>query len=399
MWDHRQEIELQQIVTSLRQDFHRHPELSGKEKRTRETIETFLRNIGVTVQTFVSQYGLCGVIEGDQPGPIIALRADMDALPIIEENNVPYQSLYKGSMHACGHDGHMAILMGTAVMLMKHRHQLKGTVKLIFQPAEEAAPLGGATAMMQEGVLEDVDAIFGLHLWPDIPYGTIGIKSGAFMAASDRFTINILGRGAHAAQPHKGIDSITMSADIIQGFNHIISRQIDPLEVATISIGAIHGGERYNVIAKEVMVEGTIRTLNETTRQEIPRRMAAVLEGITKSQGGDYVFDYQQGYPALRNWTEPTEIVIQAATKVIGKNNICTDIKPVLGAEDFANYLTKIPGAFFFLGCAKAGEDTPILHNSRFDIDENALLIGSKLLYQIVLEVMKSYKAIGGEAY
>lgn len=398
MWNHKQELELQQIVTTLRQDFHRYPELSGQEKRTRETIKKFLKNIGVKVHTFVSQYGLCGVIEGARPGPVIALRADMDALPIIEENNVPYRSLHTGIMHACGHDGHMAILMATAVMLMKHSSQLAGTVKLIFQPAEEAAPLGGAKAMIQEGILEDVDAIFGLHLWPEIPCSTIGIKSGAFMAASDRFRITILGRGAHAAQPHKGIDSITMSADIMQGFNHIISRQIDPLEVATISIGAIHGGERYNVIAKEVIMEGTIRTLNEAIRQEIPKRMIAVLEGITKSQGGDYVFDYHQGYPALMNWTEATEIVIQAANKLIGKNSVYTAIKPVLGAEDFANYLTKIPGAFFFLGCAKAGEDTPILHNSRFDIDESALLTGSKLLYQITLDGLESYKTAGGEA-
>ena len=397
MWNQEQDSELLKIISKLRQTFHTYPELSGQEKQTRETIRKFLQELGIETQTFNEQYGLCGLIKGEQSGPVIALRADMDALPITEENDVAYKSKHQGVMHACGHDGHMAILMGAAKMLMQNRHKLAGTVKLIFQPAEEASPLGGAKAMIEAGVLEGVDAIFGLHLWPEVPSGSLGIRTGGFMAASDRFKINVIGRSAHAAQPHKGIDAITMSADIIQGLNHIVSRQIDPVDVATISIGEISGGERYNVIAQEVVLGGTIRTLNEATRQEIPKRIEAVLKGIAKPQGGDYIFDYQQGYPALANCKKATEVVVQAGKKVIGENNVYAEIKPVLGAEDFANYLAEKSGAFFFLGCAKAGEPTPILHNSHFDIDENVLLIGSKLLYQVVFEGVEAYKIAGGE--
>ncbi len=292
---------------------------------------------------------------------------------------------------------HRRLKKSPAKMLMQNRSKLAGTIKLIFQPAEEASPLGGAKAMIEDGALEGVDAIFGLHLWPEVPSGTIGVKAGEFMAASDRIKIKIIGKSAHAAQPHNGIDAITMSADIIQGLNHIISRQIDPVEVATISIGSINGGERYNVIAKDVVLEGTIRTLSSKIREEIPRRIKAVLEGITKQQCGDYVFDYQQVYPALSNCKRATEVVVAAGHKVIGENNVHTEIKPVLGAEDFANYLAEKSGAFFFLGCAKAGEPTPILHNSRFDIDEKVLLIGSKMLYQVAVDGLEAYKAVGGD--
>ena len=392
MWKAEQDEKLQQTLSRLRQEFHRYPELSGQEKRTRETIKEFLQSLGIEVQTFDSQYGLCGLIKGEQPGPVIALRADMDALPITEQNDVPYKSQHQGIMHACGHDGHMAILMGAARMLMQDRSQLAGTIKLIFQPAEEASPQGGAKAMIEAGVLEDVDAIFGLHLWPEVPVGSIGIRPGGFMAASDRFTINVLGRSAHAAQPHKGIDAIMMSADIIQGFSHIISRQTDPVDIATISIGTIHGGERYNVIAQEVVLEGTIRTLNEQTRQILPEKMKAILDGLTRSQGGKYNFDYQQGYPALKNCKKATEMVVRAGQKVISSDKVYSDLKPVLGAEDFAHYLAKKSGAFFFLGCAKAGEPTPVLHNSCFDIDESALLLGCKLMYQIAVDGLELYK-------
>lgn len=397
MWNQTEDVDLQRMLSKLRQNFHRFPELSGQEKLTREAIKNFLEEQKIEVQTFTKHYGLCGIIKGEIAGPVIALRADMDALPITEENDVPYKSLHQGVMHACGHDGHMAILLGAAKMLMQNRSKLAGTIKLIFQPAEEASPLGGAKAMIEDGALEGVDAIFGLHLWPEVPSGTIGVKAGEFMAASDRIKIKIIGKSAHAAQPHNGIDAITMSADIIQGLNHIISRQIDPVEVATISIGSINGGERYNVIAKDVVLEGTIRTLSSKIREEIPRRIKAVLEGITKQQCGDYVFDYQQGYPALSNCKRATEVVVAAGHKVIGANNVHTEIKPVLGAEDFANYLAEKSGAFFFLGCAKAGEPTPILHNSRFDIDEKVLLIGSKMLYQVAVDGLEAYKAVGGD--
>jgi len=384
----------QQLLTMMktwRRDFHRFPELSNNEKRTSQVIANFLAKLGLEVRTYSNHYAVCGIMRGNRPGPVIALRADMDALPIQEENDVAYKSEHPGIMHACGHDAHMAILMGTAAMLSKIRSQMGGTVKLIFQPAEEAAPIGGANAMMQEGILDDAAAIFGLHVWPDLPTEHIGIRPGPFMAASDRFVIKINGRSAHAAHPHQGIDAITIAAEVIQGIGTIMSRQLNPLETATLSIGSIHGGERYNVIAKEVVLEGTIRTLGEEIRLEIPRRIENLLAGFTTAHNGSYTFEYYPSYPVLVNWEEPTQLIVDAGRNLLRETNVHLTIKPALGAEDFARYLTRIPGAFFWLGCSRNGESISALHNSKFDIDENALLVGAKLLYQTTVNALKHY--------
>lgn len=391
------EKNLGDLVTELRRDFHQHPELSGGEKRTAAVIADCLKSFGIAVKTFPTHSGVGGIIAGEKPGPTIALRADMDALPIREELDVPYKSVNPGIMHACGHDGHMAILLGAASMLVQNKNKLAGTVKLVFQPAEEAAPVGGARVMLQDGFLNDVGAIFGLHVWPDLPTGHIGIKSGPLMAASDRFTVKILGKGAHAAQPHQGVDAITIGAAVINSFSHIISRQKNPIDTATLSIGSIHGGERYNVIAKEVVMEGTVRTLDEATRHEIPEQMKKMLAGVTQAYGANYELDYQPGYPVLNNWSEPTQAVIRAAGKVAGAKAVHTDVKPELGAEDFSSYLTRIPGAFFWLGCSKEGQDSAPLHNSRFFLDEAALTIGAKVLYQIAVDALASCHDAGGD--
>lgn len=378
--------EFKDILVRIRRNFHQYPELSGQEKRTSAVIVEFLQKLSIPYETYTSHYGVGAIITGDQPGPTIALRADMDALPVQEECDLPYQSKFSGCMHACGHDAHMAILLGVAKILMENRAQLHGTVKLIFQPAEEAAPVGGARSIIKEGFLEDVSMIFGLHVWPNMETGQIGIKSGAMMAASDRFNIKILGKGAHAAQPHRGIDSITIGAEVINSFSHIISRQINPVETATLSIGKIQGGERYNVIAKEVEMEGTIRSLSESVRSEIPRHMEDVLKGISKSYGANYEFNYQLGYPVLKNTTEQTKLVIKAAESILGKENVHTEVKPELASEDFAFYLQEIPGAFFWLGC-KHGE-TGALHNSKFNLDENALPIGVEIMCKVVEQIL-----------
>lgn len=388
---------LEKLVTELRRDFHQHPELSGEEKRTSAVIADCLRQMGIAVETYETHYGVGGIIAGGKPGPTIALRADMDALPIQEELDVPYKSLNPGIMHACGHDAHMAMLLGAAAMLVQNRENLAGTVKLVFQPAEEAAPVGGAQFILREGFLDDVAAIFGLHVWPDFPTGHVGIKAGPLMAASDRFTVKILGKGAHAAQPHQGVDAITIGAAVINSFSHIISRQKNPVDTATLSIGSIHGGERYNVIAKELVMEGTIRTLDEATRREIPAQMKKMLSGIAQAYGANYEFDHQPGYPVLNNWREPTQTVIDAAHKVVGHEPVHTAMKPELGAEDFSTYLTRIPGAFFWLGCSKAGEPTAALHNSSFFLDEAALTVGAKLLYQIAVDALRGCPSAGGD--
>lgn len=392
MRDKSNTLQLAHQLMLWRRMFHSNPELSNEEKETSLAVFDILTSMGVEVCKFNDHFGLCGIIRGRYPGPVIALRTDMDALPITEANEVPYCSKHAGVMHACGHDGHMAIILGVARMFASSGADFAGTIKLIFQPAEEAAPIGGAGFLIKDGVLADVDAIFGLHLWPDLPCGHIGIRQGALMAASDRLNIKILGQAAHAGQPQYGVDAITIAADVIQGLGHIMNRQLDPLETATLSIGKIQGGERYNVIAQEVVLDGTVRTLSEEVRKEIPVKIKRVLDGITAGQGGKYVLDYQYGYPVLNNWAEPTQLVIKAAKEIIISEAIHDDVKPVLAAEDFGNYLSKTPGAFFWLGCGKEGRENYHLHSSNFDIDENTLLVGAKIMYRTVLMALEHYK-------
>jgi len=381
------------LLTEWRRDFHRHPELSGSEKRSSAIIQTALARMGVEYQTYSGHAGVVGIIRGRQPGPVVALRADMDALPIHEDSKEAYRSVYDGVMHACGHDAHMAILLGAATLLSRSP-DFSGTVKLIFQPAEEAAPIGGAQAMMDDGVLESpaVDAIFGLHVWPELPTGEIGIRSDAMMAASDRFMVKLFGKGAHGAMPHQGIDAIEMMTDVIQGLNHIMNRQISPLEIATLNIGTVVGGERYNVVPKEVTLEGTVRTFGDSVRQEIPKRMKRVLEGIAQAHAGNFTLDYHFGYPSLSNWEKPFEVVVEAAQSVLGSEHVHTSPDPALGGEDFARYLTRVPGAFFWLGCSGSGKGNYPLHNSGFDIDEDCLPIGAELMVQTALRALDFYQ-------
>jgi amidohydrolase len=391
MWDQRRTSDLARQLVSWRRMFHANPEVSREEKRTSELIVSILSSMGMEVKTFKNHYGVCGIIHGKSSGPVVVFRSDMDALPITEATDVPYRSTNSGVMHACGHDGHMAVALGLAEMFSCH-NDFAGTIKILFQPAEEAAPVGGAELLIKDGLLDDADVIFGLHLWPDLPCGHIGIRSGPLMAASDRFTIRLLGQGAHVGQPQNGVDSITIAADVIQGLGHIMNRQIDPLEMATLSIGKIQGGERYNVIAREVVMEGTVRTLGENVRKEIKAKVERVLRGMTSVHGGDYTLSYQYGYPILDNWAKPTEIVTHAAKQVIGDDVVHNDIKPVLASEDFGRYLSKTQGAYFWLGCAKDGEKSYGLHSPNFDIDENALLIGVKIMHQAGLNALVHYK-------
>lgn len=391
MWEQRSTPELAKQLVFWRRKFHGNPEVSRNEQQTAQSVAEALNDMGVEVQTFPNHFGVCGHIRGKCPGPVVVFRADMDALPITEANDVPYRSCNPGVMHACGHDGHMAMALGVAKLFSSCRNRFAGTVKILFQPAEEAAPLGGAKLLMKDGALDDAAVIFGMHLWPDLPCGHIGVRPGPLMAASDRFTIKITGQGAHAGQPQNGVDSIVIAADVIQGLGHIMNRQIDPLETATLSVGKIQGGERYNVIAREVLIEGTVRTLGENVRQQIPAKVKRLLEGTSAAQGGSYTLDYQYGYPVLNNWPEPTEMIIRAAQQIVGAEAVHSEIKPVLAAEDFGNYLAQIPGAYFWLGCAKEGRVQYGLHNPNFDIDEDALLIGTQIMYQTGLAALEHY--------
>lgn len=385
-------------MVEWRRHLHAHPELSGQEYETREFLVKHLTEMGIPTKTFATHAGIVATIEGCAPGGIIALRSDMDALPVVEANDVPYRSQRTGVMHACGHDGHMATLLGTASALQESRGKWAGSVKLLFQPSEEDAPRGGAPKMIADGALDGVDAIFGLHMWPELPYGEIGITRGPMMASSDRFSLTLTGVGAHAGAPHQGTDAIMMSADVLTAFSRILHRRVDPRETATISVGTVHGGERYNVVAKEVILEGTVRTLHEGIRKQIPANMRQMIEGICSGYGGSYCLDYQYGYPSLCNSVDEASMVILTAGRFLSPEAVKTDIKPALGAEDFAFYTQKVPGAFFFLGCAAKDSNLRPLHNGGFDFDERAMYIGAQILEETTLAALAMAKQRKGES-
>ncbi len=381
--------ELGQMI-EWRRALHANPELSGKEYQTRNFILQQLHALDIPTQTFENHAGILATLQGKGPGGVVALRADMDALPINEINDLPYCSRNADVMHACGHDGHMAMLLGAATALKENRDAWRGTIKLVFQPAEEAAPHGGSPWMIADGVLENpkVDMMFGMHLWPDIHYGDIGICRGTMMASSDRFTLKLLGAGAHAGAPHQGIDSIMMTSDVLTALSRIIHRQTDPRETATINIGTIHGGERYNVVAKEVILEGTVRTLNETVRKEIPERMQRMIQGICDGYGGKYELNYQFGYPSLQNAPDETGFVVLAASRFLGTDHVLSDHKPVLGAEDFAFFAEKVPSAYFFVGCGTPNVPIRPLHSGNFNFDERALFVGAQVMEETALAAL-----------
>ncbi len=377
-------------IVEWRRHLHAYPEVSGQEYETRRYLLDELAKMGIPARTFECHAGIMATVEGCAPGGVIALRADMDALPLEEKNAVGYRSQRQGIMHACGHDGHMAILLGVASALQQSRDKWAGTVKLLFQPSEEDAPRGGAPKMIKDGVLENpkVDAIFGLHVWPELPCGDIGIIRGPQMASSDRFSLRLIGASAHAANPHQGIDAIMMAGDVLNAFSRIIHRRVDPREAVTISVGTIRGGERYNVVAGEVLLEGTVRTLSEAIRKQIPAIIRQVTEGICAGYGGSFELDYQHGYPVLNNTDDEACLVVLTAGRLLGSERVRTDIKPALGAEDFAFYTDSVPGAFFLLGCGADGGKLRPLHSGNFDFDERALFIGARIMEDTVLAAL-----------
>lgn len=381
--------ELGQMI-EWRRALHVNPEVSGKEFQTRDFILRELEKLGIEARTFPGHAGILATLKGKSAGGVIALRADMDALPIQEINDVSYRSQIPGVMHACGHDGHTAMLLGAAAALKEGNTTWKGTVKLVFQPAEEAAPHGGSPLMIADKILENprVDMMFGLHLWPDLPYGDIGIRRGSMMASSDRFSLKLIGSGAHAGAPHQGIDAIMMTSDVLTALSRIIHRQTDPRETVTINIGTVHGGERYNVVAKEVVLEGTVRCLNEEIRRDLPERMRRMIQGICDGYGGRFELDYQLGYPSLQNSPDETGFVLLAANRFLGSQHVHADIRPVLGAEDFAFFAQKVPSAYFFLGCQSPGTPVRPLHSGHFDFDERVLYIGAQVMEETALAAL-----------
>ncbi len=367
-------------VVNLRHDLHAHPELSGHEEHTKYLIKGILEAEGFAVREFEDNYGLIADLVADENAPFVALRADIDALPIQEQTEAPYASREPGVMHACGHDSHTAVLLGAALALNRVKERLKHNIRFIFQPAEEITD-GGSSQMIAHGALEGVKAIFGLHAYPYLPTGQIGYKYGVMLASADTFEIEIFGKSAHGARPHEGVDAILVTAMAVNSLNHIVSRRIDPLHPAVISLGTIEGGKAPNVICDHVKVCGTVRTVNHDVRHSIPEMMEISIKGIAESMHATYRFNFTFGSPEVRNNDTMVDRLRRAAEAVIGKENVIDLVDPVMGGEDFGRYLEIVPGAFFRLGTCNPEKGTCVSqHNARFDVDDEALAIGMKIM-------------------
>src|SRR5918911_5028789 len=338
-------------IVSLRRHLHQFPEVSGEEHVTSETVQEKLDERGIPFTAGYAKTGVLGVIEGGRPGKPIALRADMDALPIQEENEHSFVSKVDGVMHACGHDAHTAMLVGAGWLLNEIRENLPGRVLLLFQPAEEASPTGGARRMMKEGVFREhrPDVLFAQHVWPGLPVGQVGVRPGAMTGASDRFKVTIEGAGGHASKPHQTIDAIAVANQVINSLQTIVSRDVDPLRSAVLTVGKIRGGTRYNAIAQRATLEGTIRTFSPRTKERVKERFHAIVRGVAGSMEASARIKYLDGYPATVNNPEWAERVRKTAQDLLG-GDATPEIEPSLGGEDFGRFLLDFPGAYFRLG-------------------------------------------------
>ncbi|MBI4752243.1 MAG: amidohydrolase [Acidobacteria bacterium] len=378
-------------LVEIRRDLHRHPELSNREVRTSKIVAQFLTQLGLEVTTGVAHHGVVGILRGKQPGPVVAVRADMDALPIQEIRDVPYKSCVPGVMHACGHDVHTTIGLGTAEILAKHTDQLGGTVKFLFQPAEEGAPVGedgGAKMMIREGVLENPspEVIFGLHVYPPLEAGKIGYVAGPAMAGASRFEIKIKGKKAHGAYPHTGVDAVLVASHTVVALQNISSRMVNSQDPVVITVGSIHGGNRGNILADEVVLIGTVRALSDTVMDETERRMRQIVTGLTSGFGAEYELGFVRQVPALVNDPELTERLLPTFERIVGKANTI-QTPPRMGAEDFAFFAAARPSLFFSLGIANAECGiTAGIHTPEFDVDENCLKIGVAAMAGLVLD-------------
>lgn len=380
-----------------RRDFHMHPELSNREERTARVIAERLRAInGVEeVRTGIARYGLTALIRGAKPGPVIAVRADMDALPINETMDVPYRSKNAGVKHACGHDLHMTIQLGVIELLAAMKSELAGTIKFIFQPAEESPPLGergGAIVMVEEGVLENPRPreIFGLHVTHELQAGTLGYTPGSAMASGDRFTIKIKGKKVHGAWPHQGIDATVIAAEAILALQSIRSRRIDPSEPMVLTIGSIHGGNRFNIVTDEVAMEGTVRTLDEDVRGKVHGLMKEILDGVTKAHGGGFELEFAQpGYPVTFNDPALATRSVPSLTRLFGEKAVMRT-KASMGSEDFSQFQKVIPGFFYWLGVGNFQKGIKgAVHTPEFDADEDALVHGVRAMTTVVLDALE----------
>ena len=400
--------EVEAKVIAWRRDIHEHPELSNREFRTARMVAEHLQKLGLEVKTGVAKTGVVAVLVGGKPGPVVALRADMDALPVVEAVDLPFASKVKGEyegkevgvMHACGHDTHVAILMGVAEMLAKVKDQLPGTIKFIFQPAEEGPPRGeegGAALMVKEGALENPkpNAIFGLHVAARLHTGTIGYRAGPMMAAADILRIKVKGRQTHGSRPWSGVDPIVTASQIVLGLQTIVSRQVNITnEPAVVTIGSFHGGNRFNIIPEEVEMVGTIRTFDEAMRDDIHKRIKNTAEMIAASQGATAQVEIEKPYAVTSNDEELTALMVPTLKRIAGDKN--AQIQPkTTGAEDFSVYQQKIPGLFYFVGISPPGADLSKVsdnHSPKFFVDESGLLLGIRSLAALAVDYLQMRK-------
>ena len=393
----RLSAELNPQVVAWRRDFHQHPELGNRETRTAKVIADELRKLGFTVTTGVATTGVVGVLKGGLPGPVVALRSDMDALPVTEQGDLPFKSTTVGAMHACGHDTHMAMLLGSAAALARMKDRLPGTVKMIFQPAEEGLPpgeVGGAEQMVKEGVLENprVDAIFGLHVMP-YPAGTITYRPGPMLASADAFLITIKGRQTHGAAPWGGIDPIVIGSQIVMALQTIVSRNVNITEApAIVTVGRFTGGNRFNIVPEIVELEGTIRAYNETVRKNIHDRIRAIATHYAEAAGATASVEIGRGttYPVTINDPSLTERMLPTLRRVVGAENVRLG-PPVGVSEDFAYFQQKVPGQFVFLGVTPRDQDVTTAaqnHSPLFFADESALPVGVKVMTNLALDYL-----------
>ena len=372
-------------VIAIRRDLHQHPELGFEERRTAALVAKRLRELGYEVTAEIGITGVVGVMRGARPGKTIMLRADMDALPIEEENDVAYASQTRGTMHACGHDGHVAMLLGAATLIARRRDELAGTLVLCFQPAEEGR--GGAKAMVDAGVLErfGVERAYGLHLASAFPTGIVGLREGPFYASSDSIEMTIEGAGGHGAAPHLSVDPIYVAGAFIVALQAVVARQIDPLAPAVVTIGAMHAGTTHNVIPSRATLLGTVRAFDADVRAKMAERIERVLRGVCESSGATYKFEYIRRYPVTSNDAEQARYVRALAAREIGERRVMEAPK-LMGAEDFSFFAERVPACFFSVGCNGGPSTAHPHHHAKFDLDERALTTGVLMLTALALD-------------
>jgi amidohydrolase len=385
---------LREKLVAQRRDFHMHPELSNREERTARVVAEKLKALGLSdIKTGIAHHGVTALLVGAKQGPVVAVRADMDALPIEETIDVPYKSKNPGVKHACGHDVHTTVGLGVAEVLSGMRDQIAGTIKFIFQPAEEGPPAGeegGARMMVKEGVMQNPapSAIFGLHTFPSIEVGQIAFQSGAAMASSDRFFITIRGKSSHGAQPHMGVDAVVVASEAVLALQHIRSRRIDPLEPLVISVGTIEGGTRNNIIASEVRMSGTMRALSEDVRRRAQDLMRETLTNVAEAYGASFELKFEENAAVTYNDPALVDRTLPTIRRVVGEKNVVA-VRPLMPAEDFSYYQKVVPGFYYFLGVGnKAKGITAGWHTPEYDVDEESLVVGVKVMSNVLLDYL-----------